>query len=1498
MKNWKNYQIIMMVLLCLFINLIGKTIGEILQLPLWLDSIGTVLAAYIFGPFCGAVVGVGVNLMYGAFYTSSYIYAATNLAVGVIAGVCARRGMFKKAFSVFSVSMILALSATIISLPLNYIYYGGMTGNLWGDGVINYMNEFGVRKEICWFLGEFYIDMLDKLISAFVVFTLINVYQKRKKIKNHNFMSLIVGIILIAMLPAKNLYAEDNTDDVKNSYYDGYIQTIYNNTNGIPGSEVNDIAQTMDGMIWVGTYGGLYQYDGKSFTFMSDFKSVRNVNCLYRDEEGRLWIGTNDCGLSISANNIIVNVVDKNSGLPEDSVKSITKSSDGVYYVGTTGALCVVDITDGVQVIKTIDALNYVNRLSSSEKGYVAATTLKGELAIIKNTEIVDFIKNSDGKEYSGVFFTEDGSLYVSTNGNTIEKYEILEDRLKCVSKYTCGSLMQINDVEQNADGVLFVCADNGIGFFDKNKEFKQINTNNFDSSIDHMLVDYQGNLWFSSSRLGLLKMSESISEEVYNRIGLEESVVNAICEWNNIIYVGTDSGLDVIDYEGHKALESEITTELNGVRIRCIVTDKSNHLWIATSGRGVYEVISDSKWNQYTTESGLVGDKTRSLLELSDGSMAVSTDLGISIISDDKVVANIDATDGLLTSRILCLLEKDGLLYAGTDGGGLAIIKDNKVINTLRKTDGLSSDVILRIVGASNNSDIIVVTGNGLNIYDEDGNLRLVENFPYYNNFDAIKMQDNSIWVTSSAGIFIIDEEDLLSGNVIDYETIDSKKGMRDSLTANSWNYLRDDNKLFLCGDKGVVLIDVSKYDKQKNSYRITLENILVDGVMVTVSKEENVIIHRDAVKVEFVPKVINFSASNPYVSVWLEGFDKEPKVVLQSELESMVYTNLPSGKYTFHLAILDNKQENVVEKISYNFIKEKEIYDNWWFVLYILLIMIIILVYLVWLIVGSQIDKSLKIQKKEFENLKLKQQADAAVAAGEAKDKFLALMSHDIRTPINAILGMNEMILRESSEKDINGYATDIKSAGNTLLSLVNMILDYSKIEEGKMEIIPVEYETKKLINILIGGVANRAKEKGLEFNINIDKDLPSVLYGDDVRINQVISNLLTNAVKYTEKGYMSLTIKQCDKKDDVVSIYVEVKDSGIGIKEEDKARLFESFKRLDEKRNRNIEGSGLGMSIVSSLLDLMDSELYVDSVYGEGSTFSFVIEQKVISDEPIGKYESSSYNAETKKIAVNVYAPNARLLVVDDNEMNIKVCEGLLKINGITPDCASSGEQAIELVKRNKYDLIFLDHMMPELDGIETLEIIKEQRLVDEATKIVILTANAINGAKEQYLKVGFDDYLSKPIEVEKLENILRKYLLQKLSKAPVEIVVDENLSPEKRLKAICPEITVETGLKYCMESMEFYDEILKEYQKSNKTAELNRFFEEKNWHDYQILVHSVKSNSLSIGALPVAEHAKALEYASRDGDIAYIEEQHMKFIEEYNVLLERLKKYFGK
>ncbi len=548
-------------------------------------------------------------------------------------------------------------------------------------------------------------------------------------------------------------------------------------------------------------------------------------------------------------------------------------------------------------------------------------------------------------------------------------------------------------------------------------------------------------------------------------------------------------------------------------------------------------------------------------------------------------------------------------------------------------------------------------------------------------------------------------------------------------------------------------------------------------------------------------------------------------------------------------------------------------------------------VMVFAVCIIIVNVIMRRITVWQAKV-NRELKEAAEHAINAGKAKNSFLANMSHEIRTPINAVLGMNEMIMRESGEKTIVEYAANIQSAGRTLLSIINEILDFSKIESGKMEIVPVEYDVSSLINDIVNMIKARAEKKRLKFIVEIDENIPAVLYGDDVRIRQVITNILTNAVKYTPEGNVRFKMKAAEKSGGNVKLEVSVTDTGIGIKEEDLNKLFTSFQRLDQEKNRNIEGTGLGITIVQRLLNMMDSELKVSSLYGVGSTFSFEIEQRIVKDEPLGDFEKrfkiASEAAESSCIKT---APEARVLVVDDNDTNLIVAKSLLKRTRVQIETASDGMQCIEMIKNNAYDVVFLDHMMPEMDGIETLKLIKEDNLGGRAV-FIALTANAIHGARQSYIEAGFDDYLSKPFTGNDIEKCLFGHLDSRLIQCSEEEAVVRNSNPKTDNSNSDELFDEKTGLFYTGGDAEAYNEVLEIYiRKAEEKIEfIGSLFDEKKWTDYVIEVHALKSSSFTIGSKRLGELAKELELAGKDKNYSLIEEKNALLLEMYGQVAE--------
>ncbi len=561
---------------------------------------------------------------------------------------------------------------------------------------------------------------------------------------------------------------------------------------------------------------------------------------------------------------------------------------------------------------------------------------------------------------------------------------------------------------------------------------------------------------------------------------------------------------------------------------------------------------------------------------------------------------------------------------------------------------------------------------------------------------------------------------------------------------------------------------------------------------------------------------------------------------------------------------------------------------------------------------------------QKQAYEAKALKLEKEAADQANQAKSDFLASMSHEIRTPINAVLGMNEMIMRETftAEKEqdpeklreafgnIRSFAGNIGSAGNNLLSTINSVLDFSKIEAGKMEIDNAEYELSSLLNDVCSLVLFRAKNKGLSFRVNVADTIPNRLYGDVIHVRQIITNLLSNAVKYTERGSIRLTVRAAEKEfrpGDPVTLVISVQDTGIGIRQEDIVRMFDKFQRVNMDKTSTVEGTGLGLAITKKLLSMMNGDIQVASVYGEGSTFTVRIPQQVASAEPIGSFRTDSGQRpdEAKPYHESFRAPDARILIVDDTRMNLTVAVGLLSRTQIRIDTAVSGAEAVESARSTPYDLILMDQRMPAMDGSDTLRRIRGQEDgANRETPVICMTADAVQGAKERYLAEGFTDYLSKPIDYKALGEIMIRYLpREKIAALPGE--EPGAGKPEKaenrdgdRLLAEAG-ILKEDGLRFCRGDEDLYRAILEEYLAGaeEKARNIQQCYEAEDWKNYCILVHALKSSSRTIGARELSAAAAEMEKASSEGDAETVRKSHDRMMRMYSGLAQALAGYPG-
>ena len=974
MKKKSAFAISGFVFACILINCIGKNIASYFKLPLWLDSIGTMAVAYSMGPVCGAIVGAAGNIAYGFFDGMSVMYAVVNVLMGVIAGFMAKRKFFTTMFGAMSVGAVLAIVSTAVSVPMNVIISGGYTGNIWGDGITDLVLENGFPRVIALVMGEFYIDFIDKLLLTVGFWLFLRIWQdlrlKREMRKAAKMLPVVVVFVTCSVLTAYMGTVDCMTVKAADMY-GNYVRRVFDTDDGIMGGTATSVASTGDGVIWIGTYEGLYRFTGSEMKLMDNIESIHNATALYVDVEGRMWVGTNDSGLTICIDGEPMNVVDEERGLPANSVRCITEASNGRYYIGTSGAMAVITLSGGLKVTSVID-INYARSVDADDNGNIVAVNNEGSLFLVSEDKVMcEITPNDTIGAYTSCRFGPDGRVYVGTSGSEVQVYEVFGGRLTYKSRIMCTGLNNLNSINSFDDGGLYVCADDGVGYITPSGLFRTVDTGNFCDSIDNMTVDYQGNLWFSSSRLGVMYMSESCFTDLYERAGIEGQVVNTIEMWQNRLYVGTDSGLTILDRDYRNVVIDKLIDELAGVRIRCIKYSKDNHLWICTSGRGIWRVSVLGDIEVFDTDNGCAGNKFRTCIELDDGTVVAGGDSGITFIKDGAVTSNLGYDDGLANLRVLTLMRmKDGKVLAGTDGGGIAVIKDGKIIQTLRRADGLTSDIILRTV--ADEGGCFILTSNGIMYMDDNMKFRKLQNFPYYNNLDLYLGADDNVFVLTGGGIYVVDRESLLSGGALDYVLLDYRMGLPGTITANSWNCMDWTGMLYFGLDNGVCMLDTHDYIKESRSYRMMMGAVKIDGTSLALEDGETIQVPRGTERIDFYPEIINYTISDPYVSFYLEGYDSAPTVMSARDLGTVSYTNLEPGEYAFHLAVLDVKKQRVIEEHVYPVSKEMNIQDYWWFRIYFVAVLATFLMWLSWFITRMFIQRTLDFQRAEIDRVK----------------------------------------------------------------------------------------------------------------------------------------------------------------------------------------------------------------------------------------------------------------------------------------------------------------------------------------------------------------------------------------------------------------------------------------------------------------------------------------------------------------------------------------------
>ena len=826
-----------------------------------------------------------------------------------------------------------------------------------------------------------------------------------------SFVCLLFSLIFSTCTAKAQGTVTEAANEVRQIGLMEYVETTYDESSGMITSEANTILQDDVGYIWVGSYGGLSRYNGREFENMSSLRENAprtGIRVLFQDSRKRIWIGTNDSGIYLFENEAFSAVTESDGMLPVSagalSVRSITEGADGRIYIGTTNGLFALDDELRLRLIddENIDG-ETVENLMCDRNGVIWGSTGAGSLFVFTEGEIrVLFDRDLAGINLAyGLMEAGDGSVYIGTDGSYLLRLRLKDGAYKPENVeaefLSTGSRETVNDIYQNRDGKIWVCTDNGIGYLDEEDVFYKINGMSSNTIMSQICEDSEGNLWFASSRKGVVKLTRNKFLHIAYEADLIDQTVNATAIYDRCLYIATDNGLTIMDRDGVR-VDNEMTELLKGIRIRSLMRDSANRLWISTYKE--YGLIcynaGTGEWVSYTSADGLAHDQVRMACELSNGDIAAATNGGVSILHDGRVLRSYTDADGIQNEVILCIAEgKDGRLYAGSDGNGIyEIDTDTGKVTNISVNEGLQSGVILRIVRDDTAGGLWISNGSEVALWTDDGILQIPSIDAGVGSVFDIKLTEDSVWLMKSFGLIRISREDYIAGNP-NYSVLTRRDGLTSSITANSWNYF-ENGKLLICTGNGVYYIDINDIHYNTTPPKVAIGSVETNDGIFYGSQDIN--LPSDTPRITLTLNLLSYGIEAGTLEYYLEGFDEEPIQIRNLSASHVNYTNLPGGDYIFHLRGR-NADGTVSDEVTLRIHKQELFYEHispyLWAVLGVLVLALLLLL----VIFVRQVLKNRRILKQQ-ETYKKMTDLTAAIAAQaiDAKDKYTVGHSHRV--------------------------------------------------------------------------------------------------------------------------------------------------------------------------------------------------------------------------------------------------------------------------------------------------------------------------------------------------------------------------------------------------------------------------------------------------------------------------------------------------------------------